>query len=130
MDQATERRLTRRSLEQYAEGRTTLAASPASSPVARYTCPERFASEMDRIHRVMPVPYVCSSELHEAHAFRRVVTPVGEVLFTRDDKGRAHAFHNVCRHRGSQLVAAESGCSRRLVCPYHAWSYSSAGELV
>jgi Rieske 2Fe-2S family protein len=40
------------------------------------------------------------------------------------------AFHNVCRHRGSQICRTETGSARALVCPYHSWTYSRQGELV
>ena len=40
------------------------------------------------------------------------------------------AFFNVCRHRGSRIcLEAEGHATSRLVCPYHAWSYTLEGEL-
>jgi phenylpropionate dioxygenase-like ring-hydroxylating dioxygenase large terminal subunit len=40
------------------------------------------------------------------------------------------AFHNVCRHRASRLLDGPRGhCARRIVCPYHAWSYDFEGGL-
>ena len=51
------------------------------------------------------------------------------LLLTRNREGQVKAFHNVCRHRGLQLVEGQkSGCAT-LVCPYHAWTYSLDGEL-
>ena len=52
------------------------------------------------------------------------------VIVIRGDDGQARAFANVCRHRGSRLVDGEAGCAKVLTCPYHAWSYSRAGDLV
>ena len=51
------------------------------------------------------------------------------VLVIRGDDGVVRAFHNVCRHRGSQICRTESGHVRALVCPYHSWTYSQRGEL-
>ena len=52
------------------------------------------------------------------------------VFVIRDDEGRVRAFHNVCRHRGAQLLSAESGhCGKLVVCPYHSWSYARDGRL-
>lgn len=51
------------------------------------------------------------------------------VLLLRGDDGAVRAFHNVCRHRGTQLCRADKGHVRSVVCPYHAWSYSRSGEL-
>ena len=52
------------------------------------------------------------------------------MLVIRGDDGRVRAFHNVCRHRGSQICRTETGHARALVCPYHSWTYSRQGELV
>jgi phenylpropionate dioxygenase-like ring-hydroxylating dioxygenase large terminal subunit len=53
------------------------------------------------------------------------------VVVVRADDGQVRAFHNVCRHRASRLVAGEHGnCGHRIVCPYHAWSYGLDGRLV
>jgi Rieske 2Fe-2S family protein len=52
------------------------------------------------------------------------------LLVIRDDQRRVRAFHNVCRHRGSQLCRKESGHVRAIVCPYHSWTYSRQGELI
>jgi len=52
------------------------------------------------------------------------------ILLTRDSSGRAHAFHNVCRHRGSRLLDAPRGAGLgRIQCPYHAWTYDLDGTL-
>ena len=52
------------------------------------------------------------------------------VLVMRDDNGTVRAFHNVCRHRGTQLCRKEAGHVRAIVCPYHSWTYSRQGELI
>ena len=52
------------------------------------------------------------------------------VLLIRGDDGAVRAFHNVCRHRGSQICREPAGHLRALVCPYHIWTYSRHGELV
>ncbi len=40
------------------------------------------------------------------------------------------SFHNVCRHRAAKLAPESRGsCGHRIVCPYHAWSYSLEGKL-
>ena len=47
-------------------------------------------------------------------------------LVTRDRDGRLHAFYNVCRHRGSQLVCKD-GVHDIIRCPYHAGATRSMG---
>jgi phenylpropionate dioxygenase-like ring-hydroxylating dioxygenase large terminal subunit len=55
--------------------------------------------------------------------------PLGPVLLVRDADGVLRAFANACRHRGTRLVA-EPCAAKALVCPYHGWTYSLAGELL
>ncbi len=55
---------------------------------------------------------------------------LGESLIVvRGDDGVVRGFHNVCRHRGSRIVDGASGCAKKLVCPYHAWTYELDGRL-
>ena len=53
----------------------------------------------------------------------------GEQYFvTRTELGELKAFFNVCRHHAAQLLHGE-GCTKEIVCPYHAWSYSLEGKI-
>nr|WP_310524407.1 aromatic ring-hydroxylating dioxygenase subunit alpha [Polymorphobacter sp.] len=51
------------------------------------------------------------------------------IIVVRGDDLVVRAFTNVCRHRGSRLVDGASGCAKKLVCPYHAWTYGLDGAL-
>jgi carnitine monooxygenase subunit len=51
------------------------------------------------------------------------------IIVVRGDDAAVRAFANVCRHRGSRLLDGSSGCAKKLVCPYHAWSYGLDGRL-
>ena len=58
---------------------------------------------------------------------------IGEesILFLRGADSVVRGFYNVCRHRGTRIVEAASGEKlRSIVCPYHAWTYSTEGNLV
>ena len=57
---------------------------------------------------------------------------IGEapLLILRDDDGTVRAFHNVCRHRGAQLVPEGKGGVGNLVCRYHTWTYGLDGRLL
>ena len=35
----------------------------------------------------------------------------------------------MCRHRGSHICTKTEGSLRKLVCPYHAWTYNLDGSL-
>jgi len=55
---------------------------------------------------------------------------IDSIIVVRGDDARIHALHNTCRHRGMKVCQAESGHVRRIVCPYHQWSYARDGRLV
>lgn len=55
--------------------------------------------------------------------------PGGSVILIRDSEGRIHARANSCRHRGARLLDGEGRC-KRIVCPYHSWSYALDGALL
>lgn len=98
-------------------------------PVDRYTCPDRFAREMQALFRTMPAVAAHSSELAGPDAFLTRDQAGLPLLLTRDRAGAVHTFLNVCRHRGTRLVGEASGCRRRFTCPYHAWTYDNRGVL-
>jgi len=52
------------------------------------------------------------------------------VIIIRGEDDNIRALINVCRHRGSRVRTEKSGCSRRLTCPYHAWTYALDGRLL
>lgn len=56
---------------------------------------------------------------------------VGErALIVRGKDGVVRGFHNICRHRGSRVVAEDHGnCRNALVCPFHGWVYNLDGTL-
>lgn len=56
---------------------------------------------------------------------------VGErALVIRGRDGLVRAFHNLCAHRGSRVVADDKGsCKSAIVCPFHGWTYNLDGTL-
>jgi phenylpropionate dioxygenase-like ring-hydroxylating dioxygenase large terminal subunit len=51
------------------------------------------------------------------------------VVAVRGEDGVIRTFSNICRHRMMRLVEGQGSC-RRLVCPYHAWTYDLTGRVV
>jgi choline monooxygenase len=51
------------------------------------------------------------------------------LLLVRDREGAIRVFHNVCSHRGAELVTRPCNVGRTLRCPYHSWTYDFDGRL-
>jgi Rieske 2Fe-2S family protein len=51
------------------------------------------------------------------------------VIIVRNKDDEINALLNVCRHRGSRVCVESSGCSKRLTCRYHGWTYDLEGRL-
>jgi phenylpropionate dioxygenase-like ring-hydroxylating dioxygenase large terminal subunit len=52
------------------------------------------------------------------------------VIIVRGKDGEIRAFHNICSHRGMKLVWDEKGRGGKFSCPYHAWMFDWAGDLI
>lgn len=50
------------------------------------------------------------------------------VIILRAEDGTLQGFHNVCLHRGHQLLTGQ-GHVNAIACPYHAWVYRLDGQL-
>ncbi|WP_231635578.1 aromatic ring-hydroxylating dioxygenase subunit alpha [Novosphingobium sp. ST904] len=63
------------------------------------------------------VGHVC--ELPEPGSFirREIEFAKASILIVRGKDGAIRAFHNVCTHRGTQLVEAEAGRKSTFSCP-------------
>lgn len=103
---------------------------PTQSPVARYVSQSQFDQELSAVFSRLPQMAAHASELPQGGSFLKCSVGRLPVLLTRDEDGEVRAFLNVCRHRGTQLVAEDTGCAKRFSCPYHAWTWNNRGELL
>ena len=124
------RDLTRRVFDLWQDNTTDLAPDVMRQSVDAYLDQPRFEYEVERIFKHLPLALALSSELPAPDTYKAMDVMGVPVLLTRGADGAARAFLNVCRHRGSPLCEAGSGSAQRLTCPYHAWSYDTAGDLV
>lgn len=94
-----------------------------------YRDPEFHALEMDRVIRPS-WQIVCHVNDLPRPGDYRTLDYLGESVFAiRSEDGEIRAFRNVCRHRAMRLVEGPAGCARKLVCPYHAWTFETDGRL-
>ncbi|MDX1400807.1 MAG: aromatic ring-hydroxylating dioxygenase subunit alpha [Kiloniellales bacterium] len=94
-----------------------------------YTSPEFL--ELERAH-LFQREWVCLGRVEELENPGDYLTGMvleEPIVLIRGDDGLIHAFSNICRHRG-MVIAEGSGSCRRLVCPYHHWTYDRLGRLV
>lgn len=112
--------------------RTLLGTRKPMHPLPRdfYVDPDFYEADLDVIfHR----EWIFAGHTFELDAPGKYMTmQIGRypILIVRGQDGAVHAFHNVCRHRGSRVCTQEKGKARRLVCPYHQWTYGLDGTLL
>ena len=104
---------------------------PESLPAAFYYDPAHHARELKQIWARNWIYAGRSNDLAPM-TIRRLSVADQNLILVKDRDGAITCFYNTCRHRGSELChAAESQLKSRLItCPYHAWSYDLAGQLV
>ena len=118
--------------EALARGEAMTGKAIQSVPSSVYIDPERFEAERQVIFRKLPLIVAPSALLpmaNQAVAHDGYGTPL---ILSRDAQGEAHVLANVCRHRGTRLLDTgdEPTPASRIVCPYHAWTYRSDGQLI
>ena len=99
-------------------------------PARDYCDPVLFERERQEIFARNWMLFTWSARLASPGDYVSGTTAGFPVFAIRDDDGRIRAFHNVCRHRGAQLLTKAAGqCGKLVVCPYHSWSYRLDGRL-
>jgi phenylpropionate dioxygenase-like ring-hydroxylating dioxygenase large terminal subunit len=94
-----------------------------------YFDPEFHALEVERILRPSWQIVCHESDIAQSGEFRTLDYLGESVIAIRGGDGQIRAFSNVCRHRAMRLLEGPSGCTKKLVCPYHAWVYETDGRL-
>lgn len=101
-------------------------------PAKPYYDPTYFDLEREAIFKRswLQVGHVC--ELPESGSFirRELEIARASILIVRGRDDEIRAFHNVCTHRGTQLVDAEAGKQSKFSCRYHMWTFDGDGRLL
>ncbi|MGB5078098.1 MAG: aromatic ring-hydroxylating dioxygenase subunit alpha [Sphingorhabdus sp.] len=100
-----------------------------SLPAWTYDDPDFFAAEVEHVF-APSWQIVCHTSDVPNTGDWHCLEYLGEsVIVVRGNDAVIRAFTNVCRHRGSRILDGSSGCAKKLVCPYHAWTYELDGRL-
>ena len=95
-----------------------------------YSNTELFSLEMDLLFRRHWQIACHVSDLPGPGAYITFDLGPERSLILRDGEDQIRAFHNLCRHRGSRVVADNKGvCKAALTCPFHGWTYNLDGSL-
>ncbi|MBS0222883.1 MAG: aromatic ring-hydroxylating dioxygenase subunit alpha [Proteobacteria bacterium] len=107
--------------------------APASmrNPASAYTDADRFAREIKVLFRDRPQFVGLTGECRLPGAFIAQTLGGVPIAVVRQLDGSLHAMVNACRHRGAPLLEGSGqGGMRRIVCPYHGWTYDIDGKLL
>ena len=112
--------------------REPLARVEPGLPAGWYVDPGHYQRELEAFWYSRWIAVAREEEIPAPGDWRRVRLATQSLVLLRDEAGALRAFHNTCRHRGSVLCTEDNGsfARRRIVCPYHAWSYDLEGHLV
>ncbi|MEO1494954.1 MAG: aromatic ring-hydroxylating dioxygenase subunit alpha [Pseudomonadota bacterium] len=102
--------------------------SPRTLPGRFYTAPEQFTRERAE---VVSTGWHCLGRVDAlAEPGDYIATQIADepIVAVRGGDGDIAVLSNICRHRGMPLVQGQ-GRTKRLVCPYHAWTYGLDGAL-
>jgi phenylpropionate dioxygenase-like ring-hydroxylating dioxygenase large terminal subunit len=96
-----------------------------------YTDPVQFELEREKVLNTTWLLAGRSEDIPDAGDWVSFESHGETVVITRQPEGGVAAFHNVCQHRGSAIVADWKGCgAKKFACPYHGWLYDTTGKVV
>ena len=122
--------MARNNLEIVKSGKLPQTEDVLRVPAEHYYDPGRWRLEMDRVFKRLPLMLAMSCELKEPGDFKTLEVCGVPVLLLRNEDLEVRAYVNSCSHRGAVVVTERRGNRRRFSCPYHAWTYDHAGDLV
>ena len=99
-------------------------------PVAAYTSQEWFDRENRQIFSNCWRYAGFMEDVSEPGQYITVQAGLNNIFIVMGRDRRLRAFHNICRHRGTQLIRAVGKTQKALTCPYHDWTYDLEGNLI
>lgn len=130
MEQARQVTLLERARAHAEHGTTDASDRTTRFDASIYTDELRLANERATLFKKFPLLVGYSDQLRTAGDYVTHDWSGAPILLCRQTDGSLKAFLNICRHRGTRLVPGRAGHTEKsFVCPYHAWSYDTAGKL-
>jgi len=118
-----------REFKEISRGHDKNPAASSSLYAKAYTEPRWFDVDLEAILG-KTWQWICHAEkLRKPGAYLATEVVGQPVLLLRDENEILRAFYNVCQHRAMRLFEGE-GQTRKITCPYHAWTYDLAGQLL
>ncbi|MEM7428209.1 MAG: SRPBCC family protein [Pseudomonadota bacterium] len=99
-------------------------------PVAAYTQQDWFDREQEEIFSRTWAYAGFAEDLSEPGQYISVQAGLNNIFIVMGRDRRLRAFHNICRHRGTQLLRAAGKTQKAITCPYHDWTYDLEGALI
>ena len=99
-------------------------------PVAAYTTQDWFDKEQEIIFSNTWRFAGLVEDLAEAGDYLTVQAGLNNIFIVKAKDGGLRAFHNICRHRGTQLLRTVGKAQKAITCPYHDWTYDLEGNLI
>ncbi len=122
------RRMQRRLVAHIPERSADLCAAPMEVASTIYTDPARFEAERKLFRSVVQIACLSNEIQHPGDCV--VFDAAGpSIIVTRNNRGEAQAFLNMCPHRGSRLLS-DSGNNESIFCPFHGWRFNLDGQLL
>lgn len=98
-------------------------------PPEAYTSQEWFDREMEHLFGRVWSFAGMTDDLTDPGDYVCVTAGRQPIVVLRDGTGTLRAFHNICRHRGAQLLEGSGNAGRSISCFYHRWRYELDGAL-
>ncbi len=99
-------------------------------PVEAYTSQEWFDCEQEFIFSRTWALAGLAEDVYEPRQYVTVQAGLNNLFIVMGRDRRLRAFHNLCRHRGTQLLRAVGKTHKAITCPYHDWTYDLEGKLI
>lgn len=99
-------------------------------PLSAYTDSEWFDLEMKHIFSKTWYYAGLIEDVTEPGQFKCVQAGLNNLIVVMGRDHKLRAFHNMCRHKGVQLLRVEGQTKKSITCPYHDWTYNLEGELI